>query len=392
LEIAYDFFLLIGFLAVLALFYSYYLGAIFDRKATSAMSRPKSGFKPSVCLIMPCKGIDLGLEANIRAALQQDYPSYKMVIVTDTVQDDAFSLAQSILLKDHSSLAELRISEPIGHCSGKVAALLTALSKTKGQADVYAFLDCDGWIPSNWLAELVEPLVDKTIGATTGFRWYLPSEGGFWSHLESVWNASGSNLLFDERYNFPWGGAMAVRSETLDQIKIGEVWANAISDDLTINQALRRHGLRIRFLPQCTVATYSKTTAASFLEWATRQTALTRSLNPRLWYYALVAYAFLDLAFILGVIASVLGAFLGVSWLISALMLLAPTVLGTLRSLQRCATFRRALPHLGQELSRGCLPQASASFFVPWIMTYCIIRSAHAREIEWRGRKYPLTE
>jgi cellulose synthase/poly-beta-1,6-N-acetylglucosamine synthase-like glycosyltransferase len=341
---------------------------------------------------MPCKGTNLGLEANIRAALQQDYPNYKTVIVTDTLQDEAFALAQSILLKDPSSRAELRISEPIGHCSGKVAALLTALSKTKGQADVYAFLDSDGWIPSSWLAELVDPLVDKTIGATTGFRWYLPIGGGFWSHLESAWNASGTNLLFDERYNFPWGGAMAVRSETLDQIKIGEVWENAISDDLTLNHALRRHGLKIRFLPQCTVATYGKTTAANFLEWATRQTALTRSLNPRLWNYALAAYAFLDLAFILGVIAGVLGAFLGVSLLIPAVMLLAPSVVGTLRSGQRCATFRRALPHLDRELRRGCLRQALASFFVPWIMTYCIIRSARTREIGWRGRRYPLTE
>jgi cellulose synthase/poly-beta-1,6-N-acetylglucosamine synthase-like glycosyltransferase len=63
-------------------------------------------------------------------------------------------------------------AKPRSHASGKVAALLTALSKTKGQADMYALVDGDSLIPANWLTELVDSLLDESIGATTAFRWY----------------------------------------------------------------------------------------------------------------------------------------------------------------------------------------------------------------------------
>ena len=136
----------------------------------------------------------------------------------------AHAIVTSVLARHSSSNAQICLAEPHSRASGKVAALLTALSKTKGQADVYAFVDSDALIQTNWLTELVDPLIDRSIGATTGFRWYFPLGGGFWSHVQAAWNASGTNLLFSTRHNFPWGGATAVRSETLDHIGIEDAW------------------------------------------------------------------------------------------------------------------------------------------------------------------------
>jgi len=274
--------------------------------------------------------------------------------------------------------------------SGKVAALLTALSKTKGQADVYAFVDSDALIQRNWLTELVGPLIDRSIGATTGFRWHFPLGGGFWSHVQAAWNASGTNLLFSTRYNFPWGGATAVRSETLDNIGIEGAWANAISDDMALNSALRQRGYSVILLPQCTVATFTRTDLPHFLEWATRQTTLTRIFNPRVWRYGLVAYAFLDFVFLLGLAGLGLGVTLTPIWFVPSALLLTPAVSGFIRSSQRCSTFGRALPHLKAEFERTCFPHALASCLVPWFMIYSIAKSAMKHEIEWRGRKYEL--
>lgn len=380
-----------GFLAITSLVYSFYLGLVFNRKVAEAITRPRSGFRPRACLIMPCKGVDHGLRENIQAALFQDYPNYKLVMVADSAEDEAFSVAKAVLEKNPNARAELYVSEPIRTCSGKVAALLTALVKTKGEAEVYAFIDSDARAAPNWLSEMVDPLSDGNIGATTGFRWYFPVDGGFWSHVESAWNASGTNLLFDQRYNFPWGGGMAVRRETLDRVKIREIWENAISDDVALNRALRKKGYTVAFLPQCLVATYHEASPSSFLEWATRQAALTKVMSPRLWRYALVAYGFLDLTVILGMVSLVLGPFLGTMWFIPAAMLLTPAVLGLSRSIQRCATFKRALPHLRLEFEKNCPRGALASLTVPWIMAYCIIKSAFVHEIQWRSRTYPLT-
>jgi len=386
----YNFSLLIGLLALLASAYSLYLGYDFDRKTSQALLRPTGGFQPKVCLIVPCKGKEPHLEENIRAILNQEYHDYETVIVTDTTEDPAVSIAKAAMAQSPASKAQLRTSEAYVGASGKVAALLTVLKTTHGKFDAYAFADSDSNLPSRWLADLVGPLGDQSVGATTGFRWYF-SQGGFWSHVEAAWNAAGTNLMFNDRYNFPWGGAMAIRSETLDKIGIERLWSKAISDDMTLNLALRKHGFRIVFLPQCTAATFHETKMQNLLEWAIRQTSLTRIFNRGLWNYAAAAYAFFNLTFLIGVASAVLGTFLNPIWFLPAVLLLLPSFFGILRSYQRSGTFARALPELEHEFHKTRVLDSMASFIVPWIMTYCIIRSAQTHEIVWRGRLYKLT-
>lgn len=379
----------LGILAILVSAYSLYLGSEFDRKVSLSLARPRRRFRPRTCVIIPCKGNEPGLERNIEAILKQTYGNYHTIIVTDSTQDPAYAVAKSVLARHPNG--QLYTSEPSVAASGKVAALITALEKDEGQTGVYAFIDSDALVPSRWLEDLVDPLADELIGATTGFRWYFSSQGGFWSHVEAAWNASGTNLLFDDRYNFPWGGAMAIRAETLQKIGIKQVWGNAISDDMTLNSALRKNGYRILFLPHCTVATFNHTNLEHFLTWATCQTVLTKVFNRGLWNYALAAYAFIDFVFLLGIIGVALGALQTPVWFFPAAMLLTPSVLGMVRSGQRSNAFARAMPELKKEFERTRSAEAIASLFVPWIMTYCIIKSARTDEIEWRGRKYKLT-
>ena len=385
-EISYGTILLLGILALLASLYSILLGKRYDRKVLEALGKQRVGFQPHACVIMPCRGDEPNLVGNIETLLKLNYPNYHVMIVTDSEDDPAHHVANAIIKRSGLN-AELLISTQHSNASGKVSALLTALERDKGKAQVYAFIDSDSTVNASWLSELVDPLADATVGATTGFRWYLAT--GFWSQVQSAWNASGSNLMFDEKYNFPWGGAMALRADTLDRIHIEDVWRNAISDDLTLNIALRKSGYHTVFLPQCTVATVtSNITRSNVLRLATNQTTLTRTYHPNLWNYALAAYTFFNTTFILGLVALSL-AFLDTYWLIPATLLLAPTPLGLIRSSSRRETFQRALPWLS-EVNKSGLKAVSASLIVPWIMTYCIFRSVFTREIEWRGRTYTL--
>ncbi len=340
---------------------------------------------------MPIKGEVPGLERNIEAALQQNYDDYQTLLVADGSDDPAYEIARSVLPKYPLRNVRLLLSDAAGACSGKVAALLTAVGKSERDTEVFAFVDSDSFMPPGWLQELVDPLHDESIGATTAFRWYFPAEGNFWSHVEAAWNASGTNLLFDDRFNFPWGGAMAIRAETLERVQITQIWADAISDDMTLNLALRRHRYRIAFLPQCTVATFNHATLHSMTKWATRQTALTRTFNRGLWNYALAAYGFFDLVFMLGLVSLILGLVSDQIWFVPSILLLSPEFLGMIRSHQRCKAFERAMPYFKEEFERNRASQAMASLIVPWVMTCCIIKSAVTHEIEWRGRTYKLT-
>jgi cellulose synthase/poly-beta-1,6-N-acetylglucosamine synthase-like glycosyltransferase len=334
---------------------------------------------------MACKGDEPGLEKNIVAMLHQDYEDYSSVIVTDDTKDPAYSVAESVISRYPNSKATLITSKNHLHASGKVAALLTALEKNK--AEVYAFLDSDSFAPPNWLGELVDPLSDPSIGATTGYRWYFSSQKKFWSHVQSAWNSFGTSLLFDDKYNFPWGGAMATRADTLDKIKITEVWSTAVSDDLSLNTALREYGFKIFFLPQCMVASISNITFSNFIKWATNQTALVRAYYRRLWNYALAVFAFFNLTFTLGVGSALAGLLLGPAWLIPAFLLLLPSPIGVLRSKARSDLFKRLMKTQFELASPlDCI----ASLIVPWIMSYCILKSSRIQEIEWRGNTYKL--
>ena len=105
--------------------------------------RPTARYRPKVCLIVPCKGKEPHLEENIRSILNQEYQDYETVIITDTTEDSAVSIAKAVMAQSPASKARLRTSEAYVGASGKVAALLTVLKTTHGKFDTYAFADSD---------------------------------------------------------------------------------------------------------------------------------------------------------------------------------------------------------------------------------------------------------
>ena len=99
------------------------------------------------------------------------------------------------------------------------------------------------------------PLADETIGATTGFRWYFPEDGGFWPLLRSVWDSTIAGNMNTKDRNFAWGGGMAVRRATFEQARVAEFWKGTVSDDYRLTAALNKARLGIRFVPGGMVAT-----------------------------------------------------------------------------------------------------------------------------------------
>ena len=183
---------------------------------------------------------------------------------------------------------------------------------------------------------------------------------------------------------------MAILAEKMKTIDLRMVWETAISDDLSLNEVLREHNYRTVFVPQCTVATYSQTTLRSFLNWATRQVTLTRTFNRKLWNYGLAAYAFFTITVALGIVSLIEGLAWSEVWFVPAVLLFTPSVLGVYRSNQRMSTFKRALPEFAADFERNRWLGSIASLIVPWVMTYCIFKSARTKEIEWRGREYKM--
>ena len=67
---------------------------------------------------MPCKGIEPGLELNIEAMMKQDYANYFGIVVTDTAQDPAYTIANSVIDRNSKAIARTQVSEAHVAASG----------------------------------------------------------------------------------------------------------------------------------------------------------------------------------------------------------------------------------------------------------------------------------
>ena len=191
------FLIILGLLGVLGECYIISLWIIAYRRTKK---RIFPSYSPLAYVIVPCKGIEHGFHQNIQAFLTQEYTRYELIFVVDSQDDPAYKTLNQIINKKPN--AHIVLTNPVSGCSGKVAALLTGLESTT-DAEVLVFADSDIKPDTTWLQNLILPLQDESIGATTGYRWYFPSN---WkTMLISAWNMTSIVFMFYPSYTFAWG-------------------------------------------------------------------------------------------------------------------------------------------------------------------------------------------
>src|SRR5215510_11796345 len=193
------FFSIFGFLLFIQSFLALIATARFTRYALRRGAARQTRYQPKAVVIVPCRGLEQGFEENVQAILAQDYRDYEVIFVTDSENDPAHGVLAR-LLKQRRRLSPPTWMVVAGEAKNqgqKVHNLLAALDTLNsiGHVEALVFADSDMRPARNWLTELVAPLGDHRVGATTGYRWYLPSTEGaaparnFASTLLSVWNA-----------------------------------------------------------------------------------------------------------------------------------------------------------------------------------------------------------
>jgi ceramide glucosyltransferase len=344
-------------------------------------------------LIVPFRGLDPGLEENLRAIFRLDYHDLQILLVTDDSADASVPLLEKLRTEHPERGSKLLFAGRATARGQKVHNLLYALGHVRKESRVVAFADSDGRPERGWLRNLVAGLADPRVGVTTGYRWYVPQQGNSASVLRSIWNASIATLLDERAPAFAWGGAMALRGETLEQVRIAEYWDGALSDDYAVTRAVKDHGLLIRFEPRCLVFSHEDCNWRELLDWSFRQLAITRVYQPSLWRLAWLSELLGGVTFWGGLAlaaATVLsGAALGQAALLAGLILVAwgaRAAKGRLR-LEAVDTL---FPAEGRQLRRY---QAAYLFWGPLasLLTLVgLVRSALTREIVWRGVRYRM--
>ena len=350
--------------------------AAYVRRETS---RPLPKFEPFVSVIAPGRGLEPGLIDNLRPLVTQDYPHYEVLFVFDDADDPAVKIVAEL---KHTVATRIVISGPAKDSGQKVHNLRVAVNEVDPQTEVLVFVDTDARPSQNWLRQLVAPLADETLGASTGYRWFVPARGGFASQLRGVWNASVASALgSDTTKNFCWGGSTAIRRSIFTRLNVSERWRGTVSDDFTITSVLKEAKFPIHFTPNCLVASVGDCDFRELLEFTTRQIKITRVYAAHLWLPLLLGSALFAIAFFGGLILLIMSK----SLVVAAVVVLIFT-LGAAKSFIRFRAVSEVL-----KTSRGDL--AAHIFLWPiasLLYLYNAIAAGFSRRIKWRGITYEL--
>jgi ceramide glucosyltransferase len=358
------------------------------------VARPPSDFTPFVSIVAPCRGLEDGLRENITSLFQQDYPAYEIIFVTDRADDPALDLIAAVRNEWQEAANPQSRSLVAGAATDsgqKVHNLRVAVSAVPAQSEVLVFVDTDARPHAGWLRSLVAPLANETMGAATGYRWFIPERSGLASQLRSVWNASIASALGerDDR-NFCWGGSSAIRKSTFDSLQVSEHWRGTVSDDFTLTRVLQEAKLPIHFVPACLVASIGDCSFMELLEFTNRQLKITRVYAAHLWKPLLVGSLLFCAVFFGGIVLVVERAIRGLEWIVPLTLLVLIYLLGAAKAFVR---FRAVAVPLAryEEHSPGSLPAHLLLWpFASALYLFNAASAAVSRRIKWRGITYEL--
>ena len=374
------------FFGIIPLIFSYRL----KRYVEEALNKSIPEHTPMVSLILPCKGLDPGFEENINALLNQDYPDYEVVFVTATYDDPAYAVIHRLMKKKSKMPVKLVIAGISPLRGQKINNMFEALKNVRDDTQVFAFVDSDIRPEKDFLRNLVGPLQDHNVGATTGIRWYLPQKGVLGSMLRSVWAAGAYPLLIDQKHNFAWGGANAIKRCTFEKANIGKLLDHSISDTFAITNGVKSIALQIYFVPQCVVVSHEDSTLSDTIEWTNRQTIISRVYSRPFWWTVFLTYSFSNAMLLLGIIILTLCIIGKGTYVFPGLLMLSLIPLEMINAAFLLPTVKQMIPEHSKQIEKlkwkyyYTTPLASIL-----IMTNSIV-SLTTNEITWRGVRYKL--
>lgn len=369
-------------------------GVSFVRYLQKETAKELPEYTPFTAVFVPCRGVDDGLKENILNLFAQDYPAFEIIFVSDSADDPAFAVieeARQAFRKQTGPVISTFIAGPATDSGQKVHNLRKAINAATAESEVFVFTDTDAQTQKFWLRALVASLQDEKTGATTGYRWFVARNGGFASHLLSVWNAAIASALGERgEKNFCWGGSTAIRRETFQKLRVAERWHGTVSDDFTLTRVLHEAGLAVKFVPPCLTPSFHRAAPRELIEFTTRQLKITRVYASHLWRSVLIGSVIFAIAFFGGIALIIARAVLGASFATPLVLLLLIFAMGAAKSHLRLKAVSLVI---NDEAVRRTATALAHIFLWPiasLLFLYNALAAAVSRRITWRSISYEL--
>lgn len=350
---------------------------------------------PKVALIICIRGKDPTLLECLNGALNQDYPDYGLHIVVDSRNDPAWPVVNKIVAANPQTPSNVQVLQnPLTTCSLKCSSLIQAVSGLEPDREVLALADSDVIPTRRWLRDLVAPLADPQIGATTGHRWFMPSPYSLANLARNASNAAAVVLTY--WLSIASGCSLAIRRKVIDEGHLLDRWTKAYGDDTTINSSLEELGLRLEIVPKAMLPEFEDCDIAGFKDWLTRQ-LLSCRLHHQGWWGVILHG--LGTSLVLGLALVILGA--GIAWqqwneitpLAGALAAYLVSMMGLLAWLNNAHAQATASQSSAEtKKNKNALWRVGPSILLAQFIYAIALFTAHfASTVEWRGVRYHIS-
>lgn len=357
------------------------------RKQGQFATEDQVQFCPPAVVIVPVKGTTAAFEQHVGALLTQDYPKYRVIFCVESEEDEAFAALHRLDARWQGRYEVVVAGLAQGE-GQKIHNQRAGLARLRIDDGAVVFADADAVPDEHWLGRLVFPLYKGAVGATTGYRWFVPGDDRLPSRLASVVNSSIATLMGPDRRNFAWGGSMAIRRDTLDAIELDKHWRGALSDDYQMTRAVARHGRRLYFVMRLLIPSPARYDWRSLLAFGRRQYLITRIHAPVIWLIGLIG-SVIYLGAMLGAIGTIAAANTGWGWAMLAILFVH--LLDQLRASRRTAISRALFDQPTCLALRGAARlDRWATPLVMLVHLAMILASALGRTIHWAGVTYRL--
>lgn len=353
-------------------------------------------FEGPVSVVLCLRGNDPSLSACLNGLAQQSYQDFQLICVVDDVTDPALAEVQKHANHFRSAPQVLSIQSPGTQCSLKCSALLTAFAEiTSGgnKTEAVALVDADTCCDPDWLRDLVAPLSDPGIDATSGNRWFEPTDAAVGSWVRQAWNAAA--VVQMKLYRIPWGGSLAFRTSLLQETDLLERLGGAFCEDTLLGDILRKEKRTFHTSTSLIVTNAEATNLTAAKSFIQRQLLTTRLYHWSWPYVALhgLSIFLLHITTVTGLIVAIaMSAWLPAGLFLSALALsqLANlTLLGWIGRINKqkleLRPFGRRPTNLTSKARLGYLLAVLAS---PWVHSWALLSAMFCSQVRWRGIDY----
>ena len=348
-------------------------------------------------VVMAVRGCDPTLEKTVAGLLDQNFRSYRIVVVIDSQADPAWDVLQRIKAESdpENRLSITEMDPPRLHCSLKCNAIISAVETLPVETQWIAFVDADVEVHPNWLADVLGPLTNPTVCVSTGNQWFEPnnrkSEGAL---LRSIWNAGA--IVPSVLLEHAWAGSMAVRYEDLIVSRLIDDWKTAIVDDGPMADFSKLMNGQIYVSPKLLMVNREDCSVKFAASWITRMLTWSRLYEST--FVLTNVHAGISALFVFCLASATILALLTINlmllisclltWALASAMLVGGYWL--VREAVSHSLKSRDLPELRPLQRQDWVALGLRMWAVQLLYCYGCFRASQLTSIKWRGIEYVL--